>query len=125
MRLADEPFDAAAVARLIVERAAADGRRLPGLGHRRHDPDPRAVFLLELSRELGLYGRHSAVAEAIVAVLREGSGGDPDQGAGPLATETPTPNASPSATATPPPGLTPLPSGETVAGVPVLSLIHI
>ncbi|MCC6268794.1 MAG: SH3 domain-containing protein [Dehalococcoidia bacterium] len=66
-----------------------------------------------------LVGAIGIAAAVVLLVLREGSGGDPDQGAGPLATETPTPDASPSATATPPPGLTPLPSGETVAGVPV------
>ena len=71
---AAEPFDADAVAARIVEQAAAAGRRLPGFGHRMHDPDPRAVFLLERARELGLYGRHAAVAEAIVAALRSRTG---------------------------------------------------
>ena len=48
VRLAAEPFDAAAVARLIVERAATDGRRLPGYGHRMHDPDPVSYTHLTL-----------------------------------------------------------------------------
>lgn len=74
VRLAAEPFDANAVAASIVEQAAAAGRRLPGFGHRMHDPDPRAVFLLARARELGLYGRHAAVAEAIVAALRQRTG---------------------------------------------------
>jgi citrate synthase len=39
-----------------------------------HDPDPRAVFLLARARELGLYGRHAAVAEAIVTALHERTG---------------------------------------------------
>ena len=74
VRRAGEPFDAAAVAAGIVEDAAAAGRRLPGFGHRLHDPDPRAVFLLERAHQLDLYGPHAAVAEAIVARLRERTG---------------------------------------------------
>lgn len=77
VRRAGEPFDAAAasaVAAAIVDEAAAAGRRLPGFGHRLHDPDPRAVFLLERARRLGLYGRHAAVAEQIVVRLRERTG---------------------------------------------------
>jgi citrate synthase len=74
VRQAAEPFDAAAVAAAIVEQAAAAGRRLPGFGHRMHDPDPRAVFLLARARELGLYGQHAAVAEAMVARLHERTG---------------------------------------------------
>ncbi|MBK7330769.1 MAG: helix-turn-helix transcriptional regulator [Dehalococcoidia bacterium] len=42
-----------------------------------------------------LVGAIGIAAAVVLLVLREGSGGDPDQGAGPLATETPTPDASP------------------------------
>jgi citrate synthase len=71
---APQPLDAAAVAARIVATAAAGGQRLPGFGHRVHNPDPRAVYLLALGRELGLTGPHTEVAEAIVAVLHEQTG---------------------------------------------------
>lgn len=69
-----QPFDAALVAAALVAEAAAAGKRLPGFGHRLHDPDPRAVFLLARARELGLYGPHAALAEAMVTALHAHSG---------------------------------------------------
>ena len=46
--------DGKRVATDIVARYAAGGRRLPGLGHRFHDKDPRTAVLWELSRDAGL-----------------------------------------------------------------------
>ncbi len=71
---AAQPFDVATAAAAIVEQAAAAGKRLPGFGHRLHDPDPRAVFLFARARELGLAGPHVALAEAIVTALHARTG---------------------------------------------------
>ncbi len=62
------------MARQIVAHARANKQRLPGFGHRFHDPDPRAQRLLLLAEEWGISGRFSAVAQAIVAVLHETTG---------------------------------------------------
>jgi citrate synthase len=65
-------------ARLVAREVAADFRsrrkRIPGLGHRHHDPDPRAEKLLALAREWGLAGAHTALALALVDVIAETSG---------------------------------------------------
>lgn len=71
---AAEPFEPRAVAAAIIEQVRQAGQRLPGFGHRIHDPDPRAVFLVAKARELGLAGRHTEVAEAMVDVWRERTG---------------------------------------------------
>jgi len=68
----DLPLDA--LAQQIVAQARAEKRRLPGFGHRFHDPDPRSDRLLLLASQWGLSGRHSALAEAIVATLRKVTG---------------------------------------------------
>ena len=66
--------DLDAVARGIVTSARQRGERLPGFGHRFHDPDPRAVYLLALAQELGIAGRHTALAQALVRVLHAETG---------------------------------------------------
>lgn len=71
---ADQPFDPHAAARRLVDGALAAGQRLPGFGHRLHDPDPRAVFLIAKAREGELAGAHTDLAEAAVDVLRERTG---------------------------------------------------
>ncbi|HYN87521.1 MAG TPA: citrate/2-methylcitrate synthase, partial [Ardenticatenaceae bacterium] len=58
------------VAAAIVADWRRNGRRLPGFGHRFHDPDPRAERLLALADEWGLSGPHVALARAIVAELK-------------------------------------------------------
>lgn len=58
-------------------------------------------------------------AAMVIVALRESGGDEPDQGGGIQNPDTSTPDPSVPATATPPPAVTPLPSGETVAGVPV------
>jgi citrate synthase len=62
------------LAEQIVAEARAEKRRLPGFGHRLHDPDPRAVRLLTLAAQWNLSGQHTALALAIVSTLREATG---------------------------------------------------
>jgi len=57
-----------------VEDFRRDGRRIPGFGHRIHDPDPRAARLLSLADEWGISGPHVALAQEIVAVLQTATG---------------------------------------------------
>ncbi len=68
------PFDPRATAARLVDEALAAGQRLPGFGHRLHDPDPRAVFLVAKAREWELAGPHTALAEATVDALRARTG---------------------------------------------------
>ncbi len=47
----------------IVGRYRSEKRAIPGYGHPLHKgSDPRAVRLIELARELGVFGRHSQAA---------------------------------------------------------------
>ncbi len=46
------------VAEEIVQRYRSQKQRVPGLGHRWHDRDPRSYKLLELSDELGISGKY-------------------------------------------------------------------
>lgn len=62
------------LARQIVAEARAQKRRLPGFGHRFHDPDPRAQRLLALADEWHISGRFTTLAQTIVAALREATG---------------------------------------------------
>jgi len=55
--------------RLIAERKA-QGRRLPGLGHRVHTEDPRTSVLFAMARESGLAGEGIALMRAIEDRLR-------------------------------------------------------
>jgi len=64
----------AKLARHIVAEARANKQRLPGFGHRLHDPDPRAQRLLTLAEEWGISGRFTVLAQAIVTALREATG---------------------------------------------------
>lgn len=57
----------AAAAARAVERAIAEGTRLPGLGHRAHQADPRSVALLAMARAEGLAGAGVAFIEALHA----------------------------------------------------------
>ena len=40
----------------VVREARAEGRRLPGFGHRVHSTDPRTVILFDLARRGGIAG---------------------------------------------------------------------
>ncbi|MCX7023906.1 MAG: citryl-CoA lyase [Spirochaetes bacterium] len=55
--------------------AASAGRNLPGYGHRVYkDEDPRATCLLSMASELGLSGKHSALARVLEARLETRKG---------------------------------------------------
>jgi citrate synthase len=58
----------------LVAQFQAAGRRLPGFGHRFHDPDPRARRLLSLAQEWGIVGAHVALARAIEEALQASTG---------------------------------------------------
>lgn len=62
------------LAQQIVAKARAEKRRLPGFGHRFHNPDPRAERLFSLAGEWQLKGRHADLALAIVTALHEATG---------------------------------------------------
>ncbi len=63
-----------AMASAIVASARAEKRRLPGFGHRFHNPDPRAERLLALARGWDISGDFTRLAEAIVDELRRTTG---------------------------------------------------
>jgi citrate synthase len=52
-------------AKRTVERAVADRKRLPGLGHRVHTTDPRVKVLFDLARAEGVAGDGIAFMEAL------------------------------------------------------------
>lgn len=60
-----------AVSKIVREYRAAK-RAIPGYGHPLHKGfDPRAVRLLDIARELGLFGRHCEVALTVERLLPE------------------------------------------------------
>lgn len=61
--------DVAAEARRVVEQHRAERRPVPGFGHPSHEPDdPRALRLLDLSRQHGIAGPH---VEAVLELGRQ------------------------------------------------------
>jgi citrate synthase len=65
---------AKAATELVTERRA-EGRRIPGFGHRQHKRrDPRLDRLLEVAEEVGVTGDHIAAAVAIELSLAEALG---------------------------------------------------
>ncbi len=63
--------DYAAAAAKLLAALKAEGKRMPGFGHRVHSNDPRTARLRELSRQAGLYGGHLQLADAIEAHFSE------------------------------------------------------
>ncbi len=62
------PLDEAAAA--LVRQYRAERRAIPGYGHPLHKGrDPRALRLLEVAAEVGLAGRHVAIARLVEQVL--------------------------------------------------------
>jgi citrate synthase len=55
-RMKAQGLSADAAAEALVAEARADGRRLPGLGHRVHTVDPRVEVLFDLARQDGRDG---------------------------------------------------------------------
>jgi citrate synthase len=70
---AEKISEAEAAARVVAE-AKGSKRRLSGFGHRIHTDDPRSKRLFALARELGLAGRHLAIAAALEDALAASSG---------------------------------------------------
>jgi citrate synthase len=64
-----EGMGAAQVASRMVQAAAAEKRRIPGLGHRVHTKDPRVDVLFDMAREAGLGGDAVALLRAIESEL--------------------------------------------------------
>ncbi len=58
----------------IVEGFRKRKQRVPGLGHRLHNPDPRSVRLVELARQWGLAGRYTDLVDAIAEQVASSSG---------------------------------------------------
>ena len=58
-------------ARRVVADARGDGRRIPGLGHRKHTVDPRTAVLFAMARSRGIAGDGVTCMEALDAALRE------------------------------------------------------
>lgn len=69
----DEALAASADGQVASWRA--EGRRVPGFGHRQHRAhDPRLDRLFDVARDLGVAGHHLAAAEAIEAALTRSVG---------------------------------------------------
>ena len=66
-----ESVSLAESARRTVADARATGRRIPGLGHRKHSVDPRTAVLFGMARTHGVAGNGVAGMEALDAALRE------------------------------------------------------
>ncbi len=62
------------LARQIVAEARIDKQRLPGFGHRFHNPDPRADRLILLANEWKIGGKYLALVQAIVTELHKATG---------------------------------------------------
>ena len=62
---AAESLSIDAAARRTVERARAQGQRIPGFGHRIHSTDPRTAILFDLARTRGLAGDGVAFVTAV------------------------------------------------------------
>jgi len=63
-------------AREIVRRKIDAGERVPGLGHRLHTHDPRAIKLLQMAYELDLEGEHIRLMRVVDTTLAEALGAD-------------------------------------------------
>jgi len=64
------------VAREMVRRKIDAGERVPGLGHRLHTHDPRAIKLLQMAYELDLEGEHIRLMRVVDTALFEALGAD-------------------------------------------------
>ncbi|MHC4993227.1 MAG: citryl-CoA lyase [Planctomycetota bacterium] len=62
----DDPYCVAAV---VIDEMKAEGRRLPGFGHRVHKHDPRTARLFELAAQAGVAGEHIDAARTIERVF--------------------------------------------------------
>lgn len=67
---AREGLSIAEAARRALHRLRAEGRRVPGLGHRVHTTDPRTRVLFDMARGRGVAGDGIAFMEAIESAAR-------------------------------------------------------
>lgn len=58
----------------IVANARQNKQRLPGFGHRFHNPDPRTEQLFAMADAWGISGLHVALGRSIVAELEKSTG---------------------------------------------------
>ncbi len=61
----EQSVDHTSAAGLLVAALKAQGKRVPGFGHRIHKADPRTARLRELAKEAGVYGDHLKLADAL------------------------------------------------------------
>lgn len=54
----------------LIDYFVAQGKRVPGFGHRQHNPDPRAVTLVDLGRKWNISDRYTDLVEKISAILQ-------------------------------------------------------
>jgi len=73
--VAAQEGDVANLARARVAQARARKERMAGFGHRYYkEQDPRTGRMFAIAREVGFYGRHCALAEALAAELKAQTG---------------------------------------------------
>jgi citrate synthase len=70
-RAKKESLSFAEMADQIVAETRAANKRLPGLGHRTHDQDPRTVVLFQMANELGVARDGIAFANALADASRK------------------------------------------------------
>jgi len=58
----------------LVSEMRETKRRMPGFGHRLHDPDPRSVALFEIALEEGVAGDHIELTQGIESELEKQTG---------------------------------------------------
>jgi citrate synthase len=63
----EQHLPVAQAAQVVLAALKAQGKRIPGFGHRLHTADPRTARLRELAREAGVYGNHLQLADAMEA----------------------------------------------------------
>jgi citrate synthase len=63
-----------AVARELIAEYRAQGKRVPGYGHRIHSEDPRTGRLFAIAQETGVAGEHVEMAQAVGQALAEALG---------------------------------------------------
>lgn len=71
LRAEEREIDLQQAARDIVQEHRKQKKRIPGLGHRVHDDDPRTRRLFNLAEELGLAGEGVAMIRALKAAFEE------------------------------------------------------
>lgn len=58
----------------LVEKVISSGDRIAGFGHKVYTTDPRATQIFEKAKDLGFYGEHCELAQAVEKVLEEKKG---------------------------------------------------